>query len=238
VQSKFNILKLLLLLLVSAGLMAFSNSRNKQRSISEVNIRFLGDNPLFITQNSVSKLLIQNQGGLEDKAKRIIDLNALEATLKSDKMIKKAEVYMSVNGQISAEIEQKTPLARVLDGAFYIDDLGSYMPLSDNYAARVPLVTGLKDTTDLAAAFVLARYIDQDAFLKQHITEIHQEGPSEFTLRLRASDVKVELGDTSQLDRKFSNLKAFYQKALRDEILESYSKLNLRFTSQVVCTKK
>jgi cell division protein FtsQ len=218
--------------------MAFSNGRNNRRGISDLNIRFTGDNPLFITQSSVSKLLIQNQGGLEDKAKRIIDLNALEVTLKSDRMIKTAEVYMSVNGQITAEIEQKRPLARVLQGEFYIDDSGSWMPLSDNYSARVPLVTGIRDTSDLADVFVLARYVDADKFLKQHITEIHRDVHSEFTLRLRASDIRVELGDTSQLDRKFNNLKAFYQKAVKDDILESYSKLNLRFTSQVVCTKK
>jgi len=33
-------------------------------------------------------------------------------------------------------------------------------------------------------------------------------------------------------------LKAFYQKAKKDDMLSKYSKVNLQFDNQVVCTKK
>ncbi|MEM1001862.1 MAG: hypothetical protein AAGH46_04355 [Bacteroidota bacterium] len=231
-------MKILLLILVSGFLFAFSNWKNENRNIKDIKVEFLGENTLFITQSAVSKLLIQNQEGITDKAKRIIDLNELEAALKSNEMIKKAEVYMSIDGKISAEIEQKKPLARVLSYDFYIDELGSWMPLSENYSARVPLVTGKIDKTDLTAVYTIAEHIERDDFLKQHITEIHRGSNSNFKLRLRTNDIIIELGDTSELDKKFNNLKAFYQKALKDGIIDSYSKLNLRFTSQVICTKK
>ena len=40
-----------------------------------------------------------------------------------------------------------------------------------------------------------------------------------------------------QLDKKINNLKAYYNKALKNNLLNSYSKVNLKFDNQVVCTK-
>ncbi len=109
--------------------------------MSEPNSKFLGENKLFITHATVSKLLIQNQEAVTNQPKEIIDLNELESALKSNPMIKQAEVFMSVNGELSAEIEQKRPIARVSTNAsYYIDDEGGFMPLSTNYTARVPLL--------------------------------------------------------------------------------------------------
>jgi fructosamine-3-kinase len=51
---------------------------------------------------------------------------------------------VSVDGVLKAVVEQKTPVARVFanEGSFYIDYEGNKMPLSANYTARVPLVSG------------------------------------------------------------------------------------------------
>jgi cell division protein FtsQ len=45
------------------------------------------------------------------------------------------------------------------------------------------------------------------------------------------------LGQIKQLEKKISNLKAFYIKATKDKVLDKYSKVNLQFGNQVVCTK-
>ena len=225
-------------MLLVGVLFAFSKHRNSMRMASDPNIEFLGESQLFITKANVSKLLIQNIEGAAYKTKRIIDLNELESALKSNQMIKNAEVYIDIDGDLIAEVEQKKPLVRVLADRYYIDDTGYKMPLSKNYSARVPLVTGvLADSADVKLVYTIAKKVESDVFLKQHITEIQKaEGPS-IKLRLRTNDIIVELGDTIELDKKFNNLKAFYQKAKKDEIIENYSKLNLRFTSQVICTK-
>ena len=136
-RSKLNILKVLLLLVVLATVMAFSNERNNARSLGETHISFMGENDLFITQSTVSKLLIQNIEGAAYKTKRIIDLNELESALKSNQMIKNAEVYIDIDGDLIAEVEQKKPLVRVLADRYYIDDTGSKMPLSKNYHSLI-----------------------------------------------------------------------------------------------------
>jgi cell division protein FtsQ len=221
------------------GLFAFSNQRNDLRKVVKTNIKFLGDNNLFITDANVSKLLIQNQRPLTEQPKEIIDLNALETALKSNPMIKKAEVFMSVNGELSAEIEQKRPIARVnTNASYYIDDQGVFMPLSSNYSARVPLVTGNVQKNKLHTVFQFAKVVDEDEFLKKLVIEIHQNDDSTIDFKIRKNDFVVHLGSLNQLQKKINNFKVFYQKALKDNILNDYKRVNLKFDKQVICTKK
>jgi len=220
-------------------LFAFSSARNSTRKVSVPEIKFIGEENLFITHENVSKLLIQNQQSVANKPKEIIDLNGLENALTSNPMIKEAQVFIDVDGKITAEIEQKKPIARVSTNAsFYIDDTGSYMPLSTNYTARVPLVTGSVYKNELTNVFNIAKKVQQDDFLKKHVVEIHQNENKSINLKFRLNDFTIQLGSLKSLDKKINNLKAFYQKAIRDKTLESYSIVNLKFDNQVICTKK
>jgi cell division protein FtsQ len=207
--------------------------------VSAPNIEFIGEENLFVTNETVSKLLIQNQQSVTNKPKEIIDLNELENTLNSNPMIKEAQVFINVDGTLTAEIIQKKPIARISTNAsYYVDDEGKDMPLSTNYSARVPLVTGFVNKKELYNVTVVAKKIQSDEFLKNHVVEIHQNENRSIDLRFRKNDFKVQLGSIKQLDKKINNLKAFYQKAMRDNTLNSYSVVNLRFDKQVICTKK
>jgi cell division protein FtsQ len=219
-------------------LYAFASTRNAARIVSKPNVKFIGENNLFITNQNVSKLLIQNLGGVKNIHKETLDLNELENALKSNPMVKSAEVYVTVNGILNAEIEQKTPIARVSTNAsYYIDADGFFMPLSSNYTARVPLVTGYVEKNNLKSIFTVANKINEDEFLKKHVIEIHQGIDKQMFLKLRQCQFLVKLGDISLLDKKISNLKAFYQKNLKEKTLDNYSIVNLQFDNQVVCTK-
>jgi cell division protein FtsQ len=234
-----NYIKTFLLLLLVGFLYAFSAHQNKQRPINKVTISFEGDENLYISRKAVNKMLIQNGKELTKVTKDILDLNALESALNSNKMIKSAEVYLTVNGEVKVDIKQKRPIARVSTNAsYYIDEQGLQMPLSSNYAARVPLVTGAVQNDKLQTVFKVANAIDKDDFLKKYIVEIHQKQDQSITLKTRVHDFDINLGHLNDLDRKIKNFKAFYQKAKKDEALNNYSSVNLKFSNQVVCTKK
>jgi len=234
----WNYIKMIVLLGLAVFLFAFSTNRNSSRAISTPQVEFVSENNLFITNETVSKLLIQNCGGVKNVPKETLDLNELEKALKSNPMIKNAEVYVAVNGLLKAEIEQKTPIARVSTNAsYYIDDEGLFMPLSKNYSARVPLVTGYVDKNNLKNVYNVARKIKDDEFLRKHVIEIHQDLNGKVFLRLRKYEFLVQLGDVRYLDKKVNNLKAFYKKNLKDKTLSKYSKVNLQFENQVICTK-
>src|SRR5690606_17156310 len=212
------------LIIVVVSLFAFASSRNSIRKVSQPNIKFVGENNLFVTYETVSKLLIQNHQDVKNMPKETLDLNLLENALNSNPMIKSAEVYVTVNGVLNAEIEQKKPIARVsANASYYIDDEGFYMPLSSNYTARVPLVTGIVEKNNLTHVFKLAQKIEADVFLKKHVIEIQQTETSTFFLKFRKCNFTVQLGSLKNFDKKIMNLKAFYNKALKEKSLNRYS---------------
>lgn len=226
------------LLGVVVFLYAFSAARNSVRIVSKPNVTFVGESNLFITNENVSKLLIVNSQGVKNIPKETLVLNKLENALRSSPMIKSAEVYVAVDGTLNAKIEQKTPIARVnTNVSYYIDDEGLYMPLSSNFSARVPLVTGFADKNNLKDLYTVANKINKDEFLKKHVIEIHQSADKIIFFKLRQTSFLVQLGSVAFLDKKVNNLKAFYQKNIKEKELDSYSKINLQFENQVICTK-
>jgi cell division protein FtsQ len=213
--------------------------RNATRTVEIPDVKFVGDDNLFVTHETVSKLLIQNHESVTNKPKDIIDLNRLESALNSNPMIKQAQVFMSVDGLITAEIEQKKPIARVSTNAsYYIDETASFMPLSTNYTARVPLITGFVEKNDLANVHTIAATIQSDNFLMKHVVLIHQNQDKTIDLKFRNHDFNIHLGTLKLLDKKINNLKAFYKKAMKDNTLDKYKLVNLKFDKQVICTKK
>jgi len=234
----WNNIKLIVLMSVVIFLFAFASARNGARLVKASHVKFIGENNLFITNQNVSKLLIQNYGNLKNVPKEILDLNQLENALKSNPMIKSAEVYLAIDGTLYAEVAQKNPIARVsANASYYVDDEGHYMPLSDNYSARVPLITGYVDRNNLEDVYTVANKIRQDEFLKKNVIEIQKDENHHIFLKLRHCSFTVNLGKTTFLDKKINNLKAFYQKNLHDKTLNNYTRVNLQFDNQVVCTK-
>ncbi|MBP1839174.1 cell division protein FtsQ/DivIB [Formosa algae] len=231
-------IKLFVLAGLTLFLFAFAAVRNGHRKVSEPVIHFGGDDNLYITHENVSNLLIQNEKEVLNLSKEALDLNTLEFALNSNPLIKSAEVYVDVNGMLTADIEQKKPIARVQDAtSFYIDDEGGYMPLSSNYTARVPFVVGYIEKNNLSNVFKIAQKVYNDIFLKTHVVEIHQTEDLNVSLKLRQHRFDVYLGDLNQLDKKINNLKVFYKKALKEDTLDDYKTINLQFDNQVVCTK-
>ena len=65
----WNPIKLIALLAIITGLYAFSNERSERKLVNGIDIEFVGDQNLYITQGAVNKLLIQKFGSLENVPK-------------------------------------------------------------------------------------------------------------------------------------------------------------------------
>ena len=111
------------------------------------------------------------------------------------------------------------------------------MPLSANFTARVPLISGKinnKNREDLAE---LLRIIYGDEFLKRNIIGIQIMPNGSLKMLNRNFNYQIDFGRAMNVELKFNNYKAFFQKAVLDSSLYKYKKIDLRFTQQVVCTK-
>lgn len=235
----WNNIRLLLMLVAIVSLYAFGLERNKKRLVSEPEIEFLGESKLFITEETVNKLLIENLGGSERLVKDDLFLKSLESVLTNHQMIEEAEVFVTTDGKLKAKIKQKTPVARIFENSrsFYIDCQGTEMPLSENFSARVPLVSGRFSNDNKTELTRLFRYIYDDEFLKKNIISIEVKDDKDIIMKNRNYKYDIVFGKPKDIERKFNNYKAFFQKASQDSLIEKYSRINLKFTKQVVCTK-
>ena len=234
----WNYIKTITIIALMVFLYGFAEKRNNHREISEVKVLFEEGDNLYIPKEIVNKLLIQNISDLKITSKEAIALNELEARLDNHNMIANAEVYVTVNGLLGAKVMQRKPIARVYgQGVFYIDNDGLKMPLSQYHSARVPLVYNISEN-DIPEVYPLLKYALSDTFLTRHLTEVYKQDNGNYTLKLRDTDFEVKMGKMVDFERKINNLKAFYKKALEDKKLNLYSKVNLQFGNQVVCTIK
>lgn len=235
---KMNYIKVLILCLLMAGLYSFTDYRAKNRMVQELEVKFLGNNNLYLTEDAVNKLLIQNYGSVRNSEKEQVALNTIEEIIESNPMVKNAQVYFSVAGKLISEIVQRKPLGRVEGfNRFYLDEDGKRMPLSKLHSARVPIITGKITGKSLEDAYVILNYVYKDEFLRKNIIGIHIKEEGDYQLKLRVEEFVVNLGDVENLDEKFKNFMAFYVKATKDKTLADYAAVSLEFDNQVVCTK-
>ena len=237
-QINWNYIKILSLLMVISGLYGFADYRSKQRKIDGISIKFLGDNDLYMTEELVNKLLIQNYGSVKNRTKEQVVLNTIEEIIISNPMVKNAQVYLSIEGELISKIVQRKPIGRV-EGVskFYLDDTGKRMPFSKLHSARVPIITGKITGKSLEDAYVILDFLNEDDFLRKNVIAIHIKEEGEYQLKFRMENFVVNLGGVENLDEKFKNFMAFYMKATKDKTLEKYAVVSLEFENQVVCTK-
>ena len=229
---------MLLLLGLTVFLFAFSGRRNEGRKVQAAVIQFDDESTPFVTRETVNKLLIQSTDSVTGAVKENLALNTMETRVNAHPIIKNADVYVTVSGQLGVTVKQRKPIAR-LNGktSFYMDETGEEMPLSDNFAAHVPLISGV-GKNQMSEIFALATFLKEDPFLTEHIVGITRKKEGDYLLTARLLDYKIILGAVDRLDAKFNNYKAFYQKAAKDQTLGNYKTINLKYKNQVVCEQK
>ena len=238
----YNTLLFIGLTVVIIFLYGFAAHRSSLRDESGVNVVFENGENLFVSYETVNKLLIQklNASGLQRKEN--INLRQLETYLGDHEMVENAEIYLTLSGELGAIIKQRTPVLRVAcdKEAYYYDTQGKRMPLSDNYSARVPITADTISEEGDDDLIVLSRIINEDEFLKKQIIAIdrlEKEEHGEYELKTRVGEQKILLGDLQRIEKKIAKLKVFYNKTMLDSTYTNYKTINLKFNDQIVCEK-
>jgi cell division protein FtsQ len=235
----WSVIRLVLMFALVVFLYSFTGKRNSNRKLKNTEVIIVNNEPLFISNETVNKLLIENKSDIKTIAKVEVDLNKLEKSINKNKMIEKSDVFVTIDGTLRAIVKQKTPVARVVNnsGSFYIDYEGSTMPLSELNSARVPLVLGEITDKNRKKLSEILKMIYDDEFLKKNIIGVQVLPQDELLMKNRNYDFDILFGKPINIERKFSNYKAFFQKEVTDSVVKKYKKINLKFTQQVVCIK-
>jgi cell division protein FtsQ len=218
----------------------------------------------FIDREDIINLLRDRGDSISGQPMSSVNVSELENVLNSHVAISKAEVYMSVDGEVSIEVKQRKPVLRVFNydnESYYIDEEGKLMPLSEKYTARVPIANGfivepyashythsIKEIANdsvtrskcmLDDLYELAMFISKDEFWKAQVEQIYVNKEGELEIIPLVGDHRIVLGGSDDIEGKFRKLRIFYEEGLNTTgWWNSYSVINLKFKDQVVCTKK
>jgi len=221
-----------------------------QKLCSKIDVQISGsDREMFINEDDI-RLLLNNNGNIEGQQIKNIDLKAQELFLKKNVWIKNAELYLDNNQKLNVKIVERIPVARVFTvngNSFYLDSTGLKMPLSERVSFRVPVFTNfpsdkdilsLSDSIMLECIVKLGKFISQDSFRMAQVSQIDILHNAEFEIIPSIGSQLIELGDTSDLDKKFIKLFTFYKQTILENTLNNYSKIYLQYKDQVVAVKK
>lgn len=196
----------------------------------------------FIASKDIERLLKTKK--LNPEGKRVKDINTLEIehAIQGNKLVKSAHVFIAQNGDVIAEIHQRNPVLRVIShtqGNYYIDNHRKRMPTSSNFAVYVPIATG-----NISEEFAKDKLYDFAVFLQENpewdawVEQIVVNQSNDVEIVPRVGDFRVTLGDLDHFTDKLAKFTLFAEKGLNVVGWNRYSKINLQFDNQVVCTKK
>lgn len=226
---------------------------------------------ITIAQNSQSMLITESDiraylTGISDTSGNVhlsdINIGKLEDTINSDPYVKRAQIYITLNGKIRIDVIPRKPLARVQNFAneeFFISDDGRLMKagpgktayvifangnISDIYWRTTDLDYGNPDKkidsaickTSLFKIFSLARYIDKNDFLRSQIDQVYIDKAGEMELIPKVGNHVIIFGSPENMKEKFEKLIIFYRKGLINEGWEKYDTINIKYKNQVVCS--
>lgn len=256
-----NILSWSALVLCFILLVGFTAVQRGERKCTSVEI-LLDDNSglFFVSKEDVNNKIRTIHEEVVGMAVPVVNVDGIEDAVKELPEVDKVQVYITLNGKLQINVKQRRPIVRVMPArgtGYYIDDNGKYMPLSKNYSARVFVVNGeitqrfrnlsmkflaendsIKQLTMFDEIYELAAFLDKDPFWKAQIQHAYVNEKQEFDLIPRIGSHNIELGNTTDLPKKFDKLMTFYKEGLPYSDWNKYSNISLKFDNQVVCTVK
>ena len=206
----------------------------------------------FIDEASVRDYILDLGDPIVGSEIEQIDLQKIQRALLQLPSVDHAEVFTTVDGCFTVKVSQRTPLYRVLNkegDSYYIDTRGGRMPLSDQYTARVPILTGEinapfavnssdeKSEKQLANAAILFEFLKENNFWKAQVEHVYVNNKGDFVLVPRVGSAHIVLGQPTDLEDKFSRLKLFYLEMTHRNNLNQYKRINVKYRDQVVCER-
>ena len=188
--------------------------------------------------------------GLELQGYPLNEINTrqLEELLEKNAYIRNAEVSTNVSGAMEIRLEQSVPLVRIMPEGregFYLDTEGEILPLSRQFVPHILLVSGHISSADNSTGVEQLReihrfctYVSGHPFWSEQLVQLYVNRRGEYELIPRVGAHQILLGSMDQWERKLKNLELLYDQGLSIYGWNSYGTINLKYTNQVICTKR
>jgi len=203
----------------------------------------------FVTPADIRNMLEEDDFQIQGYPIDEINTRLLEATLEKNAYIKNAELSTDISGRLEVNVEQRIPLVRIMPygkRGYYLDTEGKMLPLSDQYTPLILLASGniffpgenSKANKQLEEIFRFCTYLSEHPLWKEQIVQIYVNKSGEYELIPRVGAHHILMGGMEKWEIKLRNLELLYKQGLSRYGWNSYGTINLKYTNQVICTKR
>ncbi|MBN9485345.1 MAG: hypothetical protein BGO70_02690 [Bacteroidetes bacterium 43-93] len=244
------ILQTLVTLLVTGACVTALVSAARMQDVKKLrgySIVIKNDKYGFVDKEEVKELLAASSNTSVDQIS-IGKLNAhkMEEVVNANPWVAGSQVYVGNDNVVHINVVQRIPIARLFDqsgNSYYLDGTLKSLPLSDKYTQYTMVVTNVPVLNDdslgnsmKAQIAAVVRKIERDTFWAAQVSQVMVTDDRTFELVPVLGNQRIILGDTANLDDKFSNLFAFYKKVLNRIGWDKYDILDARYAGQIVAS--
>ena len=240
---------LLLVLLVAVAIFWSSiSSTAKNRIVESMDIVILPENQaLFLNQTIISDSVQTIIGNPSGRSANDINIQKLEARLNKIPAVRKAEVYIALDGVLKIKIEERTPVVLVqnaLQQEFYLDSQGVIIPNTSSKFCDVLVANGNIKNAMASGKIIggetaknivaLAKFIAADSLWNAQFQQLYVDNYQELILIPRVGKHSIVVGNAEDLPVKFENLRLFYNEGFKTVGWERYKQLDISIRNQVI----
>lgn len=245
-------------------LMSFANRSHSRQYCSGVVVNVCyGDAERLITPEIIKSQLQKEFGKFENKLLGDISVGQVNRFMQKNQYLLKSDVHLTVEGELVVDATQCKPILRVLTmtgSSYYIDEQGKIMQADSRFPVRVVVASGQlgfdadprgKDLKNIMSnkkgitpeilnidnAFKVSQVLESDSIMQALTEQIYIPAGGSIALITKTGNHTVLLGDASNLEEKFANLKTFYRSGLPKVGWDRYRSINLAYKNQIICTK-
>lgn len=198
----------------------------------------------FVNRKDIDDILSKNHLTPNGSMMREIDTKVIETFVAKNPFVKEVNCFKSSTGKVVIKIIQRTPVIYVLpedkDG-YFLDESGVVIPNS-RYVSNIVVATGvINEKYAKNELLPFALFIKENDFWNNQIEQVNvildKRHHRVVELVPRVGDQIIYLGKMKNFEEKLHRMKVFYDKAAGVVGWGKYSKFNLEYDNQLICTK-
>jgi cell division protein FtsQ len=197
-----------------------------------------------VEQQLVTERLINERisswyiGGIIGISQSELSLEDVEHKIESMPAVLNAEVSFDLRGTLLIAVEQRKPLVRIIPiygESYYLASGMIKIPVTGTDVARVPIANGRLTNAMIKKVYTLSTYVHENTFMKALTEQIFVSNTGDLVIIPKVKNQRLIIGDTMQLEEKFSKLIDFYSEGLNHIGWDKYKIINLKYRNQIVC---
>jgi cell division protein FtsQ len=240
----------LLVLLVAVAIFWSSIANTaKNRLVQSMEITILPEGKaIFLNKTIIADSVQAFIGNPIGKNANEVNIRKLEGQLNKIPAVKKAEVYLGLDGLLKLKVEERTPILFIQNNKgqqFYVDTNGVVIPNTPSTKfcdvlvanGNIPVIMegGKIVSGEITRNVMLvAKFVAVDSVWNAQFQQLYVDNYNDVILIPRVGRHSIVVGNGANLPKKFENLRLFYDQGLKSTGWDQYKSVDISNLNQVV----